>query len=115
DTTLAQEGGGGSVPAEYGRPGEPVQVATKRGMFGSSLGNDTSGMGGLEVPVLYPGAADRPYGSYFDEVVDALQDAAPAAFEAGVERVVVDRGELTLVVRREHLRELARPLRDDAR
>jgi NADH-quinone oxidoreductase subunit C len=115
DTTHAQEQGGGSVPARTGEPGEPVQVASRKGMFGGSLGTDTSGYGGLEVPVLFPGASERPYGSYFDEVVDALQDAAPQAFEAGVERVVVDRGELTLVVRREHLRALLRPLRDDAR
>ena len=115
DTTHAQETAGASVPAEYGRPGEPVPVAHKKGMFGSGLGNDTSGFGGLQTPVLFPGASERPYGSYFDEVVDALQDAAPAAFEAGVERVVVDRGELTLVVRREQLRDLLRPLRDDAR
>ena len=115
DTTHAHEGGGGSVPAERGEPGEPVQVAHRQGMFGSSLGNDTSGYGGLEVPVLFPGEAERPYGSYFDEVVDALQDAAPEAFEAGVERVVVDRGELTLVVRREQLHDLLRPLRDDPR
>nr|WP_238329785.1 NADH-quinone oxidoreductase subunit C [Ornithinimicrobium humiphilum] len=103
------------MPAEHGRPGQPVVVARKKGMFGSSLGNDTSGFGGLEVPVLYPGSAERPYGSYFDEVVDALQDAAPAAFEAGVQQVVVDRNELTLVVHRDHLRDLLRPLRDDPR
>ncbi|MFK5635040.1 MULTISPECIES: NADH-quinone oxidoreductase subunit C [unclassified Ornithinimicrobium] len=115
DTTHAQEPGGGSVPARLDEPGEPVQVASRHGMFGGSLGTDTSGYGGLDVPVLFPGASERPYGSYFDEVVDALQDAAPQAFAAGVERVVVDRGELTLAVRREHLRALLRPLRDDAR
>ncbi|HSP60425.1 MAG TPA: NADH-quinone oxidoreductase subunit C [Ornithinimicrobium sp.] len=115
DTTHAQAGAGATVPARAGTPGEPVQVAHRQGMFGGSLSTDTSGYGGLQVPVLYPGAAEPPYGSYFDEVVDALRDAAPEAFEAGVERVVVDRGELTLVVRRQHLRELVQPLRDDAR
>lgn len=95
--------------------GEPVLMARRQGLFGSSMGNDTSGMGGLEVPVLFPGASERPYGSYFDEIVDALQDAAPEAFAEGVERVVVDRGELTIHVRREHLRPLLQVLRDDAR
>ncbi|MDO5739618.1 MAG: NADH-quinone oxidoreductase subunit C [Ornithinimicrobium sp.] len=90
-------------------------MARRHGLFGPSLGGDTSGMDRLEVPVLFPGASERPYGSYFDEVVDALEAAAPEAFEAGVERVVVDRGELTLVVLREQLRALLRPLRDDPR
>lgn len=114
DTALAQEGGG-SVPAVRDEPGVPVEMARREGMFGSSLGNDTSGYGGLQVPVLFPGESERPYGSYFDEVVDALEAAAPAAFEAGVERVVVDRDELTIHIRREHLRELASALRDDPR
>lgn len=102
----------GIVPATGGAP---VEVAHRHGMFGSSMGGDTTGYGGLDVPVLFPGAAERPYGSYFDEVVDALEAAAPESFAAGVERVVVDRDELTLVVHRDHLRDLLRPLRDDPR
>ena len=47
-------------------------------------------------------AAERPYGGYFDEVVDNLIDAYAAASQA-VTKVVVDRGELTLHVRREQL------------
>ncbi|SOC55950.1 NADH-quinone oxidoreductase subunit C [Ornithinimicrobium cerasi] len=111
DTTTAQAGDA----VRPSTPGEPVVVARRQGMFGGTLGTDTSGYGGLDVPVLLPGGAERPYGSYFDEVVDALQAAAPEAFESGVEQVVVDRGELTLVVRREHLRALLQVLRDDAR
>ncbi|WP_437440859.1 NADH-quinone oxidoreductase subunit C [Serinicoccus kebangsaanensis] len=114
DTTTAQESAGGSVPAVHG-PGDPVTMARKQGMFGGSLGGDTSGYGGLDAPVLFPGAAERPYGSYFDEVVDALEAAAPRAFADGLERVVVDRGELTLHVHRDHLLALVRPLRDDPR
>lgn len=114
-TTEAWEPGGASVPAETRTPGEPVVMAHRQGMFGGSAGGDTSGYGGLDAPVLFPGQAERPYGSYFDEVVDALEAAAPQAFAAGVERVVVDRGELTLHVRREQLLDLVRPLRDDAR
>jgi NADH-quinone oxidoreductase subunit C len=54
----------------------------------------------------------RPYGGYFDEVADALTQAYPGVAEA-VERSIVDRGELTLHVRREKLSELAQQLRDD--
>ena len=54
----------------------------------------------------------RPYGGYFDEVADALAQAYPGVAQA-VERSIVDRGELTLHVRREKLRDLAQPLRDD--
>ena len=51
---------------------EPVQVGERRGMFGATRGQDTSGYGGLVTPSLLPGATPRPYGSYFDEVADAL-------------------------------------------
>ncbi|MGO0575338.1 NADH-quinone oxidoreductase subunit C [Ornithinimicrobium panacihumi] len=115
DVSTANAQTGGVVPATLTRSGEPVQVAHRSGLFGSSLGNDTSGMGGLQVPVLFPGESERPYGGYFDEIVDALEAAAPQAFEAGVERVVVDRGELTIHVTGEHLRALLQALRDDPR
>ncbi|TWE11545.1 NADH-quinone oxidoreductase subunit C [Rudaeicoccus suwonensis] len=93
----------------------PVQVAHRTGMFGSSLGNDTSGYGGLNRPVLFPGAATRPYGSYFDQIVDDLISAlGSAAADAAIERVVVDRGELTIFVQREHLPVVAQALRDEA-
>ncbi len=54
----------------------------------------------------------RPFGGYFDEVADALASGYQN-LPAAIERSVVDRGELTLHVRREHLRELAQLLRDD--
>jgi NADH-quinone oxidoreductase subunit C len=54
----------------------------------------------------------RPYGGYFDEVADALAQAYPGVAQA-IERSVVDRGELTLHVRREKLSDLAQSLRDD--
>ena len=62
-------------------------------------------------PELLPSSA-RPYGGYFDEVADALAQAYPNVAQA-VERSIVDRGELTLHVRREKLGELAQQLRDD--
>ncbi|GAA1892242.1 NADH-quinone oxidoreductase subunit C [Lapillicoccus jejuensis] len=95
----------------------PVQIAHRTGMFGPRQGEDTSGYGGLQAPVLFPGASPRPYGGWFDEAADALERAlvgGSASFGEAVERVVVDRGELTLFVRREHLVEVARTLRNEA-
>jgi len=57
-------------------------------------------------------AAERPYGGYFDEIVDALAAAYPSLDEA-LTKVVVDRGELTLHVKREHVLELSKVLRND--
>ena len=54
----------------------------------------------------------RPYGGYFDQVADALARAHPE-LPAAVTRTIVDRGELTLHVRRERLSGLAQLLRDD--
>ena len=62
-----------------------------------------------------PGAAQRPYGGWFDEVADALDGRAgrrPASSSA-VEQVVVHRGEITFHVRREDLPAVAQLLRDD--
>lgn len=89
-------------------------IEVRRGMFGVKGSGDTSGYGRLMREVALPGSSPRPYGGYFDDVVDALIDAlGEDAFSAAVERVVVYRDELTLEVRREHLVAVARTLRDD--
>ncbi|WP_114907055.1 NADH-quinone oxidoreductase subunit C [Ornithinimicrobium murale] len=93
-------------------PGEPVVVARKQGMFGSSSGGDTSGYGGLQRDILFPGESARPYGGYFDEIADVLEQATGEAFTEGV-RVVIDRDEMTLHVEREHLLTIVRALRDE--
>jgi NADH-quinone oxidoreductase subunit C len=82
-------------------------------MFGVSGTGDTSGYGGLVRANYNPISAERPYGSYFDDVADALERAYPQ-FSDAIERVVVDRGELTLHIKREKLVEVAKVLRDDA-
>lgn len=87
-------------------PEVPEQPIARTGMFGTSGTGDTSGYGGLVVRRPAPVSSPRPYGSYFDEIVDGLD-------HEGVERVVVDRGELTLHVAREHLVEVMKKLRDD--
>ncbi len=81
------------------------------GMFGVKGTGDTSGYGGLVRAAVRPGSSQRPYGSYFDEVADELERAYPL-FSDAIERVVVDRGELTLHIKRERLVEVAKILRD---
>lgn len=95
--------------------GEPEKIGQRRGMFGVKGSGDTSGYGRLVRDVALPGGSPRPYGGYFDDVVDALATVlGEDVFTAAVERVVVFRGELTLHVRREHLVVVAQALRDDA-
>jgi NADH-quinone oxidoreductase subunit C len=91
------------------------QVA-RTGMFGVTTTGDTSGYGGLQVRRAPLVSTPRPYGSYFDEVADALSSAlerSGTSFGAAVEHVVVAYGDLTLYVRREHLQAVAKQLRDD--
>jgi len=88
-------------------------VDVRSGMFGAGDGGDTSGFGGLVRTVSVAPAASRPYGGWFDEVADALERAYPQFAEA-IEKVVVEFGEITLHIRRQHLREVAQVLRDDA-
>ncbi|MFM7499143.1 MAG: NADH-quinone oxidoreductase subunit C [Actinomycetota bacterium] len=82
------------------------------GMFGVSGTGDTSGYGGLQKRKIQIGSTERPFGGYFDDVVDGLERAYPG-FNDAIEQVVVDRGELTLHVRRANLVEVAKVLRDD--
>ncbi|WP_254792703.1 NADH-quinone oxidoreductase subunit C [Streptomyces sp. CC77] len=103
-----------NLPGQRGEHGEEIRV--QRGMFGANKGGDTSGYGGLVRSVRLPGAATRPYGGYFDEVADELEGALDEQGllpENAIEKTVVDRGELTFHIAREHLPLVARTLRDD--
>jgi NADH-quinone oxidoreductase subunit C len=84
-----------------------------RGAFGVTGPGDTSGFGGLvrriANPATLPAGTPRPYGGFFDGVVDHLGSVVDDA----IEKVVVDRGELTVFVRRERLLEVVAALRDD--
>jgi NADH-quinone oxidoreductase subunit C len=82
------------------------------GMFGVTGSGDTSGFSGLQRQPWVELPAERPYGSYFDEVVDALAASYPG-FDDALIKVVVDRGELTLHLKREHLVGVAQAFRDD--
>lgn len=91
--------------------GTDVRVTSD--LFGAAEGSDTSGFGGLVRPVAVDVSTPRPYGGWFDEAVDALQEAYPD-FADAVLRVVVDRGELTLHLRPSAVREVCQVLRDTA-
>ncbi|MDL4777659.1 MULTISPECIES: NADH-quinone oxidoreductase subunit C [Thermomonosporaceae] len=96
------------------------QPVARTGMFGAKTSGDTSGYGGLVVRRTPKVSTPRPYGGprgaaeagEFDEVADELERALPDFGEA-IERVVVDRGEMTFFVRREHLLTVARTMRDE--
>lgn len=88
-------------------PAVPEAPVARQGMFGAQDTGDTSGYGGLVVRRAPLISTPRPYGGYFDELVDTL------ALDDAIERVVVDRGELTLHVKRERLVEVCQKLRDD--
>ena len=93
---------------------EQEAPGVRRGMFGINGSGDTSGYGRLVRPVALSGSTERPYGGYFDVVVDRLIEVLGAeAFDAAVERIVVFRDQLTAHVRREHLPNVASALRDD--
>lgn len=86
-------------------------VDVREGSFGVHGTGDTSGFGGLTRPVILPGAATPPFGGWFDEVHDRLatltNDAQP------IEKVVIDRSELTLFIRRDALVDVVTHLRND--
>lgn len=87
---------------------------SEKGMFGVAGTGDTSGYGGLERQQASANSSQRPYGSYFDDIADQLERAYPE-FNDAIERVVVDRGELTLHIKREKLVEVALVLRNKLR
>ena len=110
-------GADGSVPAARDSAAEAGEViGVRRGMFGAQDGQDTSGYGGLVRTVRLPGASQRPYGGWFDEVADELEGALEEQEvppDSAIEKTVVDRDEITFHVAREHLPSVARTLRDD--
>ncbi|MBO0882389.1 MAG: NADH-quinone oxidoreductase subunit C, partial [Mycobacterium sp.] len=113
----AQTSGNGVAAAKSPtHEGEVIDV--RRGMFGVSGTGDTTGYGRLVRQVTAAGSSPRPYGGYFDEVVDVLAEALKSndiEFADAIEKVVVYRDELTLHVRRDLLSQVAGQLRDDPR
>jgi NADH-quinone oxidoreductase subunit C len=108
----------GGVPVEAEPVGAEIDApaqtppSPEKGMFGVQGTGDVSGFGGLvrRRPDLV--GTPRPFGGYFDEVYDALEEAYPG-FSDAIERVVVDRGELTLHIVPEKIAEVCQIMRDD--
>jgi NADH-quinone oxidoreductase subunit C len=92
----------------------PAQVppTPEKGMFGIRGTGDVSGFGGLVRRQPEVVGTPKPYGGYFDEVTDALEEAYPG-FADAIEKVVVDRGELTLHIVPEKIAEVCQIMRDD--
>ncbi|MGH3496548.1 MAG: NADH-quinone oxidoreductase subunit C [Nocardioidaceae bacterium] len=113
-TTAHQTMPENTLPAPPGtEPRELEVVEVREGMFGVRGTGDTSGYGGLTRPVVVPGQSPRPYGGWFDAVADRLAELIPATSAAAVEKVVVDRNQITFYVDRAHLPAVAQHLRDD--
>jgi NADH-quinone oxidoreductase subunit C len=87
-------------------------MTANHGLFGVSGTGDTSGFGGLvpHRPAVLD--AQRPFGGWYDEVIDGLEEAYPQ-FGDAIERVVIDRGELTLHIVPSRILEVCKVLRDD--
>jgi NADH-quinone oxidoreductase subunit C len=104
----------GVVPAGAPSPVTPPAAPADPGvdMFGAVFGSDTSGFGGLVPRRTAELSSPKPYGGWFDEATDALEEAWPG-FGDNVLRVVVDRGELTLHVKPAAVLEIATVLRND--
>ncbi|MBU8816353.1 NADH-quinone oxidoreductase subunit C [Mycolicibacterium goodii] len=93
---------------------DPEIITVRRGMFGNRDTGDTSGYGRLVRPVALPGSSPRPYGSYFDDVMDRLAEVlGEERYAMSIERVVVYRDQLTIEVSRVQLPAVASVLRDD--
>jgi NADH-quinone oxidoreductase subunit C len=92
----------------------PAQVppSPDKGMFGIRGTGDVSGFGGLVRLRPEVVSTPKPYGGYFDEVTDALEEAYPG-FADAIEKVIVDRGELTLHIVPEKIAEVCQIMRDD--
>ena len=102
-----------NVPAQQG---EVHAVGARHGMFGTRGSGDTSGYGGLVAPIVYPAASQRPFGGWYDEVADALEERLRSTdLESAVESVVIHRGEITFHVRAQDLPFVAQMMRDDER
>ena len=107
---------------ESGTPVVPEGVSeldvggVRRGSFQVSGSGDTSGFGGLVSPIVMPAPTERPYGGWFDELADEIELALAdrnLPVSSVIDKVVVDRDEITFFVLAEHIVDFARMLRDE--
>ena len=114
---MTQSESDGGVPATQAVGADidaPAQTppSPMKGMFGVKGTGDVSGFGGLARRRPTTVDSPRPFGGYLDEVYDSLEEAYPG-FAGAIDRVVVDRGELTLHIKPEHIAEVCQIMRDD--
>jgi len=89
-------------------------VGVRKGAFGTSDSGDTSGFGGLITPIVMPGASLPPFGGWFDEIAEELAlSLLDAGVTGAVEKIVIDRGEMTFYVKPEHLISFMAECRDE--
>ena len=93
----------------------PATGAERHGMFGAHGTGDTSGFGLLVSEPYTPAPAERPYGSYFDEVADALLAAMQERSipPLALLQTTVANGEITFYVHRDFLTVMLWAVRDD--
>lgn len=118
ETQDLQASSGGEVEAKQPVYADPAGnfLGVRNNPFGVTGTGDTSGFGLLHREVQFPGQSPKPYGGWFDDCVDYLEeDLRKEGIDpsTAIDRVVVSHGELTIHVEREHLVAVARALRDD--
>jgi len=94
----------------------PELLRTVQGMWGVHGSGDTSGFTGLRHTEVMARPASRPYGGWFDEVVDIIVELLQAddvVVDEAIDKVVVENGQLVIFVTRDHLERVMRYLRDD--
>ena len=96
--------------AQVDTPAAPAEaVVTRSGMWSRGSG-DTSGYGRIQRSLVRFPHATRPYGGYFDEVVDRLTQLLG---DVDLSHVVVAHDELTIFVPRDRILDVVQATRDD--
>lgn len=89
-------------------------VGVRKGAFGAAGSGDTSGFGGLVSPIVMPNASTPPFGGWFDEVAEEIAlSLADSGVTGAVEKIVIDRGEITFFVDKEKLVAFMTECRDE--
>ena len=91
-------------------------VGVRRGSFQVSGSGDTSGFGGLVSPIVMPAPTERPYGGWFDELAEEIELALAdrnLPVSSVIDKVVIDRNEITFFVLAHYIVDFARMLRDE--
>ncbi|MBM7825893.1 NADH-quinone oxidoreductase subunit C [Arcanobacterium pluranimalium] len=108
DSAVVPSADAQSVGAEF--------LTERSGMWGVKGSGDTTGFSGQREVIAISQPATRPYGGWFDAVVDIIIELAKAdGYDETdvIEKVVVEHGQLVIFIKRERLLDVARYLRDD--